>query len=244
VNDLPSPPYSPSITYPVPHASLEDGQYAARLKGSFGGVDLGAIYYYGRSHQPALSAGSYVTLPTGDTLPQEVSIEYPRMNLFGLESAAVLAGFNLRAEAAFTMTDDTDEDGLYESRGDNPAFHYVAGFDRDLGISNLNLNIQGTGAYYWNVGPDAEELNTTVSAALTDSWNNGRIDPELSFAYSAEGTELFEDPDFMLRPSVTFTLVDDVSLEAEYAYFYGPESGRFGQFEENDFLQLRLNYEF
>jgi hypothetical protein len=219
--------------------SLDDGQYAARLKGTLGGVDLGAVYYFGRSHQPVVTDGTYVGMN-----PTDLYIDYPRLHLFGLESAAVLGGFNLRAEAAFTMTDDWETDDPYESREDNPALHYVAGFDRDLGISNLNLNIQGTGAYYWNAASDAEPLSTTVSAALTDSWDNGKIDPELSFAYHAEGTDLFADPDLMVRPKVAFTLVDDVSLEAEYAYFWGPSDGYFGQFEENDYLQLTFDYAF
>jgi hypothetical protein len=218
--------------------SLDDGQYAARLKGSFGGLDLGAIYHFGRSHQPVV-VDVVGVLPAAD-----LYIDYPYRHLFGLESAAVLGGFNLRAEAAFTMTNDWEEDLSGESREDNPAAHWVAGFDRDLPLSNLNLNIQGTGAYYWNAAPDAEALSNTLSVALTDSWDNDKVKPELAFAYSAEGTDLLADPDWMLRPKIEFSLVDDVSLTAEYAYFYGPADGRFGQFDENDFLQLSLHYAF
>ncbi len=232
--------FSGNVDYPNDDfMSLDDGQYAARLKGSFGGVDLGAIYYYGRSHQPVVDEIGY-TLGN----PSDLYIDYPRTHLFGLESATAIKGFNLRAEAAFTMTDDWDEDQNLESREDNPAAHYVAGFDRDLGISELNLNIQGTGAYYWNVAPDAESLSNTISVALTDSWNKAKVEPELAFAYTAEGTDFFADPDLMLRPKVEFSLVDDVSLTAEYAAYYGPSDGRFGQFEENDYLQLTFDYAF
>lgn len=202
--------------------TLSDGQYAARLSWTLGGLDIAGTYYYG-----------FVRAPNVE-ITTKIELSYDRLHVFGLDAAGVLAGFNLRGEAAYYMSEDFD--GSDESRENNHSIQYVAGFDRNLPLGNLNLNIQTIGAYFINASNDP--TRNIVSAALSDSWNNDRIRPEVSASYGVE------DEDWMIRPNLNFTLVDDMTLEIEYAIFFGDEAGRFGQFDENDYLEVRLSHSF
>jgi len=211
--------------------TLSDGQYAARLSWTLGGLDIAGTYYYGFVRAP------YVEITASGPLPADfdkISLSYDRLHIFGLDAAVVLAGFNLRGEAAYYMGEDFE--GSDDLRENNHSIQYVAGFDRNLPLGNLNLNVQTIGAYFINESEDP--TRNIVSAALTDSWNNDRIRPEVSASYGVE------DEDWMIRPNLNFTLVDDMTLEIEYAIFFGDEAGRFGQFDENDYLEIRFSHSF
>ncbi len=216
--------------------TLSDGQYAARVSGTAGGVDLAATYYFGYLRNPNAEVTYSGTYP--NLVPEQINLSYDRLHVFGLDAAGVLAGFNLRGEAAYYLTEDYE--GEDDIRTNNHSLQYVAGFDRNLPLSNLNLNIQNIGFYYLN--EDDDPTSNILSAALSDSWNNDKIKPEVAVSYG------IEKQDFMLRPEITFDLIDDVQLTAEYAAFIGDEDGRFGQFDDNgytnDYAQITLTYNF
>lgn len=75
-------------------------------------------------------------------------LDYDMMQVFGFEAAAVLFGrFNSRLEAAYNLTEDI--------AGDDPWVHnnsigWVAGFDMDLPVHNVNINVQNQGSYILN----------------------------------------------------------------------------------------------
>lgn len=202
---------------------LSNGQYAARVSGTAGGMDIAGTYYYG-----------YLRQPNVEIIPPDIYLSYDRVHVFGLDAAGVLAGFNLRGEAGYYLAEDYE--GEDETRLNNHSVQYVAGFDRNLPVSQLNLNIQTIGAYFIN--EDEDPTRNIVSAALSDSWNNDKIKPEVSASYGVE------EEDWMIRPEVSFDLVDDVQLTAGGAIFLGSSDGRFGQFDDNDYAQVELTYNF
>ena len=222
-----------NINYPEDKSSLANGQYTARVSGTAGGMDLAGTYYFGYLRQPGVEITSYTgTFP--NLIPEKVALSYDRVHVFGLDGAGVLAGFNLRGEAAYYLTEDYD--GADETRLNNHSLQWVAGVDRNLPVSELNLNIQTIGAYFIN--EEEDPTRNIVSAALTDSWNNNKINPEISASYGVE------EEDWMIRPEVSFNLIDDVELTASGAIFLGSSEGRFGQFEDNDYAQVEFTYNF
>ena len=217
----------PAAIYRPDTRTLGDGQYAARLSGNIGVIDIAGTYYYGFVRSPNV-------VVSGGIPPTEIYLTYDRLHLFGLDAAAVLAGFNLRGEAAYYMGEDFYGEDV--NRENNHSIQYVAGFDLNLPVSSLNINIQTIGAYFFN--ESAEPTQNIVSAAVRDMWNNQRIRPEVSASYGVEYK------DWMIRPNIAFTLIDDVELNIEFAIFLGAEGGRFGQFEENDYIEIRFLYIF
>ncbi len=222
--------------------TLADGQYGLRYSTSAGGVDIGGIYYFGFIREPVIE------IPQAD--PTDYSIDFTRLNLFGLEFATVVSGFNLRAEAAYNLTEDID--------GDDPLVHnnsvaYMAGFDRDLPVSNLNVNIQGRGEYLlesdavsdngpadvdYDAGENEHYWTNTLVASVEDSYRNQTITPSVDFLFTAE------TQDYVVRPGVEFVLADDATVNVRGSIFEGDKDTEFGQFDDNDHLAVRFEYAF
>ncbi|MDP3177496.1 MAG: hypothetical protein Q8M76_06305, partial [Spirochaetaceae bacterium] len=119
--------------------TVEWSQGGARLTGSLGGIDAGLQYFYGFLPNPVASSDPAVLAANGGKLP----VSYNRYHQIGVDMAAVLAGFNLRVEAAANLTDDMkgDDPSVY-----NPHLAWSLGFDREL-FAAITLNVQGTGTY-------------------------------------------------------------------------------------------------
>lgn len=231
--------------------TLEWGQYATRYRDTFGSVDLGLIYYHGFLKQPSVTLTSAMGSPDTFGLGDQIILDYDRVNVLGIEYAAVLGGFNTRAEAAYYLTGDIEGD---DPSVTNNSLQYLAGFDRDLPVSNLNVNVQGVGTYYFKSSEiednvekrmvydfqydeDGEYTNHIVSLAVTDSYANETVEPEIALSYGVE------KEDWYINPSIEFSLLDDVKLFTEVAVFHGDE-GYFGQYDDNDFAEIRLEYSY
>lgn len=212
--------------------SLKYNQAGMRLTGTIGKLDLGASYYYGHYKQVSANPKKYITSQSTE-LPE---LDFDRKQTFGLEAATVLWKLNLRSELCYNLTEDV--------KGDNPWIHnnniqWLAGFDIDLPISNINVNIQETGTYILNnnkiknkdgikkeipaayisadpeiltvdVDYDAKDRYTTnhLVVNITDSWKNGKIEPEVLTLWSIERGDLVILPKVSFKPNqdITFTV--------------------------------------
>jgi hypothetical protein len=225
--------------------SLQYGQAAVRGTATFGAVDLGAMYWFGYNRQPTVYyTGSYSDYISSTYSYEDFDIDYDQLQIFGLEAGSVLAGFNLRAEAAYYMTKDydgTDDDIT------NPSFNYVIGFDRGLPVSNLNINIQATGSYTlfydeiesaYDVEYGDDETFTLIVAKLSDTWNHEKIKPGVTMVYCAE------DQSGQVKPEVEVDVDGNMSFGISGTMFWGDDDDFFGYFDDNDFLELSASYSF
>jgi len=213
---------------------LESFQAGLRLTSSLAGVDLGIQYYYGFLPSPV------VVITPG--LPPTAAMDYNRYHQAGIDCAAVVAGFNLRAEAAANITADLagDEPGVY-----NPALAFSAGFDREL-FAGLSLNLQYAGNYRLKDGGVTSPLDveygkdafsSTVTAVLMQSLLKDRLSWKLTGLY-----ELGEE-DWLVLPSLSYAL-GDASLEVSMGIFGGAAAGQLGQFADNSWIKVAAIYSF
>jgi hypothetical protein len=201
---------------------IADGQFGVRYTDSLGGFDFGLEYYYGFEKQPRLPDLSMLT-----SLDDIDSIEfsYPRFHLFGADAAFALGKFNVRTEAAYTLMEDRD---LADS------ISYTAGVDISPGISNLNINLQSYGSYKMK---DVSDRNTNrLALQLSDKWKRETIKPSLSAVYN------IEDRDFLIKAELGWVLSDELEFELSWTIFEGDNGTDFGQFDDNDFVQLLFSY--
>ncbi|WP_407396737.1 hypothetical protein [Treponema sp.] len=246
---------NPSSLYPDTN-SLKYNQAGLRLTGTVGNFDLGASYYYG--HYKQVSVNSEKTIlgqKTGKPVLPE--LDFDRKQTFGLEAATIFWKLNLRGELCYNLTADTD--------GTNPWVHnnsiqWLGGFDIDLPISNINVNIQETGTYILNkdkvkngdgikevlgapyasalsydVDYDAKDRYTTnhLVINITDSWKNGKIEPEVTALWSIERGDLAVMPKVNFKPNqdITFTvsglLMYAKDENSEFAEWSGKGDGNF-----------------
>jgi hypothetical protein len=222
--------------------TLDYSQGALRYTDTAGALDWGISYYCGFHKQPSVKVSM-----SSPTVVSDIELSYDRMNAFGLEAGGVFGGFNMRGEAAYLMTEDTDGDDPYVH---NNSIGYLAGFDRDLPFSNLNLNLQYTGNLVLKDGeisqpddvdydPDDRYVRQRMIVKLTDSYAHETIDLELKGIYT------FEDRDYLIAPGIVFKPADNFEVNIE-AGFYGGEDDytELAQYDEADYFELGFTYVF
>jgi len=178
--------------------------------------------------------------------------------VFGLEAAFVLWKFNTRWEFAYNLTEDT--------AGDNPWIHnnsigWVAGFDMDLPIHNLNINVQEQGSYVLknnkvedgayaeydvDYNSDGKYTRNKIIVNISDKWLNEKLTTECTTIYA------FETEEWCVQPKISYNVVDGLTFTASGAYIYSNnENGEFYNFTAWDtenhnaaFVQLAAKYQF
>lgn len=227
-------------------------QAGARFTTTTGSWDWGLSYYFGRDKRASFDykkMNSYVPkYLEGNASEDDKFIDYDFLQVFGLEAAKTFGAYNFRAEAAYNLTQDV--------AGDDPAVHnnsvaWVFGFDRDLPINELNINLQTQGKYILN----HDEINTTEYADtewntyetdnklvlnISDNLAHGKVKPEVSAIYG------FEHFDLIIMPKVTWYVLDGLEFSASGMYMQSFIKSRseFGDWHNNSFVQIAAKYTF
>lgn len=179
------------------------------------------------------------------------TLDYDRKRTFGVEAATVVGHFNVRGEFAYNLTDDI--------AGNDPWVHnnsiaWLAGFDIDLPINNINLNVQETGTYILNHDqiekgkyheydvdyvPEDRYLNDKVVINISDSWFNDKLKPEVTFLWG------IERGDWVLQPKVTYSPTPELSLSLSGMYITcRDEYSEFYEWKNNKFINIGIRYQF
>ncbi|MDR3160811.1 MAG: hypothetical protein LBU28_04270, partial [Spirochaetaceae bacterium] len=216
--------------------TLDYAQGGLRFTTTIGGAaDLGVQYYYGRRTTPSVT-GTMAAPPA-----VIVTFAYDPYHQIGLDYAQVVAGFNLRAEAAANITEDTagDDGAVY-----NPSLAWSLGFDRDLAGITVNLQCNETirlldgeirGPQDIEAGSDI--TSTRISAQISKKFFQDKLELKAIALWEVEAGAC------ILMPFVTWTK-DDVELALSSGIFLGSEEGLFGQFHDNSFIKLGITYTF
>ena len=267
------------------------GQAGIRTTFTAGPVDLGLSYYYGHNKQPSANTSALVNYNAASVMKATAhansitaadsifdsyeaalpELEYDKVQIFGIEAASILFGrLNSRAEFAYNLTDDI--------AGDDPWVHnnslaWVAGFDVDLPIHNININIQENGKYILNNDKIGDEefapLKGTAYAAYedlfvysykeydvdydaNDCYTNNKIILLISDSWNHENVKLdlkgiygIERKDLIVMPQLTFKIKDDFTLNLSGMYIWcDDEDSEFDGWEHNSYAQIGCKYQF
>jgi hypothetical protein len=231
-----------AASVPVNHpdtATLNYAQAGVRFTTTAGSADIGFQYYYGRLTRPAV-----ILTPSSppSPLPAAVDFAYNPYHQIGVDWARVLFGFNVRAEAAVNITEDTggDDGAVY-----NPHLVWSFGFDRDL-FWGVNLNIQTNETVMLlhnkiadplDVEADAGITSTRIIAALSKNFFRDELEARAAVIWEPEAG------DFLVTPSLVWTK-DAVSVELSGGIFGGKADGQFGQYRDNGFVKAGIKYMF
>jgi hypothetical protein len=241
--------------------TLDYAQAGLRFTTTVGPVDIGAQYYYGRLPKPAVGMTGFSASMPGvlyalssaiDTDAVDAAlmglvppvIGYNAYHQIGVDYAQVIAGFNLRAEFAANITEDTagDDGDVY-----NPHLAWSLGFDRYLWWG-INLNIQGNGTIRLlddkvNSDPmlDLEAESPVSATRITTILSKKFLRDELEFRAAALWG--IEDKDFLIMPALIWTK-ESISFEVSAGIFGGDKGGQFGQYHKNSFLKMGMTYTF
>ncbi|MCK5199287.1 MAG: hypothetical protein KAR21_13095, partial [Spirochaetales bacterium] len=216
-------------------------QAAARVTTTLGIFDLGGMYYYGYMTEP----GVKLIFTPGPVL----DVIYTKAQLFGLEAGWALGPFTFRAEGGYWFTEDKNGTvaHLYNDRA-----VWLAGFDIMIPGTPLFLSIQEFGSYVVNfdssnpldmdlgMSYNNNAMTNTLVAAIEGSFNQDKMKVGLAGLY------LFEATGYMILPTYTWNIEDDLELSVSGQLFGGDNEGPnpYYAWRNNDSITLNLKYIF
>lgn len=186
------------------------------------------------------------------------SLDYDRLQTFGFELATVIWKFNTRAELAYNLTEDVAGDNPWVK---NNSIAWVGGFDMDLPIHNLNVNIQETGTFVLNsdkikdgdyavydvdYNSDDNYCINKLVVNVSDKWLHDKLTTECTAIYGIENKE------WCVQPKIEYNPSEGLFLTLSGAYlFSNNENGEFYNFTADStkshrkmFGQIAVKYTF
>lgn len=234
--------------------TLKYGQAGIRLTGTAGAFDWGTSYYYGHYKQVSVNQtklSAYLTdyIANGGSSNLDTGIDYDRLQVFGLEGATAVGPLNTRLEVAYNLTGDTDGDDPYVH---NNSISWVPGFDIDLPVHNVNLNVQEIGTYILKGSKIKDNGSSDVDADADNCFSNNKIAVDLSDTFMHENLKLdcqflygIERGDLVIQPKVTYTVKTGMDLIASGMYIHcKDEDSEFYAYKDNSFAQIGIKYMF
>ena len=186
------------------------------------------------------------------------SLDYDRLQTFGFELATVIWKFNTRAELAYNLTEDVAGDNPWVK---NNSIAWVGGFDMDLPIHNLNVNIQETGTFVLNsdkikdgdyaaydvdYNSDDNYCINKLVVNVSDKWLHEKLTTECTAIYGIENKE------WCVQPKIEYNPSEGLFLTLSGAYlFSNNKNGEFYNFTADStkshrkmFGQIAVKYTF
>jgi len=265
----------PTEIKPTTTTTLNYAQVGLRFTTTVGPADIGAQYYYGRLPQPAAKISltrfnmdmSSFPQSIGVNTGMDISYMYNPYHQIGVDYAQVLYGFNIRAELAVNITEDTsgDDGSVY-----NPFIAWSLGFDRDIALGiNLNLQVnENIRLMQSKLGSKDISLPDDIFSDLTNIENvirssidkidieggskltSTRLTATASKKFLRDQLELraalawgMEDKDFAFFPALIWTK-DAIRAALSGGFFAGDSEGQLGQYRDSRFLKISLAYMF
>jgi len=242
-------------------SGLDYAQAGLRFTTTIVSADIGIQYFYGRMFQPAAKTIINLADPSAPDFnpaaPYTIDVEFMfnKYHQIGIDYAQVLAGFNVRAEAAANITEDLDGDDAFVY---NPSIGWSFGFDRDLFLG-INLNCQANGSVRLmddKIGSSKDpftpsfNLNPDFDIEADTSMTSTRLTAMLSKKFLRDELELraavvwgIEDSDYAIIPSLIWAR-DGLRAALSGGFFLGDSEGQLGQYNSNNFIKASLSYTF
>lgn len=234
--------------------TLKYGQYGARVTGTAGSFDWGLSYYYGRNKQPSVDSAklaSYVSdyIKNSGTSSLDTGIDYDRLQVFGLEGAKAFGGLNTRFEVAYNLTDDVSGN---DKTIHNNSISWVPGFDMDLPVHNVNVNVQEIGTYILHGSSIEDNGSSDVDNDSKNCHSNNKLAVDISDTFLHENLKVdvmtiwgIERSDLIIIPKVTYTVKTGMDLIASGMYIWcDNEDSEFYAWRHNSFAQFGVKYVF
>ncbi len=232
--------------------TLEYSQGAARITGTLGTFDLGALYYYGFMSEPGYSVTTAFTgTDQMDPTHYTVTIDpaYTRAQLFGVEGAFAAGPFTMWTEIGYWLSEDSDGDQpeLYNDR-----FVYLGGIDLMIPGTSIFLSVQVTGGYVMDY-PEPSETDVDRLASYGDTPHSTSIIGALNIPMLGDtlklrlgGLYLVQAEGYLIIPELFWNIEDNFLLKVAGQIFDGKDIGNspYYAWADNDNISVTLKHVF
>jgi hypothetical protein len=165
--------------------------------------------------------------------------EYQRVSMAGGSFSLPLSSFVVRGEGAWYTgrSFQTQAPGAEGSLIEKDNLHYMAGIDYTLAGTRLSLQFIQEHILDYESGIQNREFENTMTFLAKRDFLREKLWLDL-FAYIGLTSE-----DALIRPKITYSVADGFELLGGANIFVGNE-GRFGQYDKNDMLYIKVKYSF
>lgn len=194
-----------------PAARLENLQYGLRYTGGlevFDGGDFSLSFYGGLRHTPTATI-HLIPTATPDQFRLQPIFNYDWIQVLGADTNLTIGGFAVRAEAAYTFTQDMD--GTNPAIG-NPSLEATAQTEVSLNQINYTAILNAR----WQKAELGQSDRFGLNAALTASHE---LDNRT--VLSGAWVQSLTDGSGVIAPRVEYTLADGLKAEAGLRVGYG-----------------------
>ena len=253
---------------------LQYGQFGGYFNFTLGLFDFGVSYYNGRYKQVSSDLTGTIIYKAAQQSPMVAALfpnaladamptlDYDKLQAFGIDMQTALGPFTIRAEAVYNMTHDFSGSDTWTH---NNSLGYLFGFDVSLPIHNITLNVQGYGNYILNSGsiddfklfgmipiegtkqydvdydPTACYTNHKIVVQLQDTFYYEKITATIKAIYGIERYDL------IVMPELSFKVRDGWKVTGSGMIihnFKDDEKSEFYGWLDNSFVQLAVSYTF
>ncbi len=231
----------------LPQNTLAQG--AARIEQTGKAVDWSLSYYDGFDLFPDIA------LEQVRDSGEDLVLRHHRIRVIGADAATTVGRYGLRAEAAYTFTEDSRG---ADPRVKNPFFSLVAGGDRTF-FEYLNVNLQYLFHYVVRHRSPSEILDPVersvaieqagisnqfdrvqhgLSLRVSHKWLNETLEGEVA------AVVLFARLDYVVRPKLLYALTDRWKLTVGADIFRGEPQSFLGRLRDNSTAYAELRWSF
>lgn len=248
-NVLPFPPETSALAYSQHAQEHSKRQWAIKIEQSSQAVDWSLSYFNGYDLNPDVGIDNVTH--AGVTL----GLNHHRIRVLGGDVATTAGRYGLRAEAAYTFTDDSSGT---DPQIKNPFFYMVLGADRTF-LENLNVNLQfflRLVSHYHNPAEISDplvramtiqeavlnnQLDATqqgMSLRISKQWFNENLSSEVACIAT------FPRRSYLIRPKLTYAVTDRWKGTLGADVFRGGKDTYYGSLRDNSTAYVEIQHEF
>ena len=218
-----------------PENDLENGEYGARLAGLIGGWDLTLSYFYTWEDSPT----QHVRFDP-QAMRLTIDQQFHRQSVFGFTFANAFGFFVPRGEFSYYRGDHFSTADPYAREGitEKDYVYYMIGTDHTRSTQLFNVQFIQKVILHYDEAIYEDRVQNNASFWWQGKFINETLTPELLTIY-----DLDEDA-WLIRPKITYSISDRLSLAGGFDIFSGPARSFLGQFDEDDRVYAKLKYSF
>lgn len=226
--------------------------------GQGGGIKAeqsGKAFDWSLSYFDGLDINQDVSIKSFRSGGLNLNLDHHRVRILGADAATVLGRYGLRAEAAYTSTeDDTGRDPFVK----NPFFYLVAGGDRTF-FEYLNINLQYYARYISRyqdptrlsdpymravaiqeavINNQFDRFQHGITFRISDKWLHETLEGEIA------GITSLTRRDFVIKPKLVYSFNDHWKGSIGANLFRGEDNTFYGRLRDNSTVFMEIKYSF
>ncbi|MCD4813047.1 hypothetical protein K8S19_05090 [bacterium] len=234
-------PVSPSFDYSQKEvgAALENSEVFAKYSIITSAIDFEIMGGYMWDDDPTMHITKTIDPVTFQLAGITVTPRHHRLGLGGGSFSTALGGFIVRGEGAyyhdkyFNSEDMTLIDGTVRK----DYIHYLVGLDFVMWDVRFSAQFVQQAILQYDEAIANDEFENTMTFLASKDFLRETLRLEL-FSYIG-----LNNSDALIRPKITYALVDGFELLLGANIFIGSE-GNFGQYDDNDMVYAKIKYSF